>query len=116
MTETTRRNRRRRVETRGERQWSPSSLDDPAEAQGEGRAVGEAAPPGDEVAGGAVPGEWHWTGCDDNVGFGARTARDFMDWRYLRGHDSRDIRSIVMLWNNEAGRRVSTGGSRYWCW
>ncbi|XP_069186121.1 protein Wnt-6 [Procambarus clarkii] len=56
----------------------------------------------------ASPGgkEWDWSGCDDNVGFGYRVARDFMDWRYLRGQDSRDIRSIVMLWNNEAGRRA----------
>ena len=56
-------------------------------------------------------GEWHWTGCDDNVGFGFRIARDFIDWKYLQGRESQDIRSIVMLWNNEAGRRVSKSSS-----
>ncbi|XP_050732635.1 protein Wnt-1-like isoform X2 [Eriocheir sinensis] len=55
---------------------------------------------------GVPDGEWHWSGCDDNVGFGYRIARDFMDSRYLLGRESQDIRSIVMLWNNEAGRRA----------
>ncbi|XP_053642107.2 protein Wnt-6 [Cherax quadricarinatus] len=59
---------------------------------------------GAEMAGNGK--EWDWSGCDDNVAYGHRVARDFMDWRYLRGQESRDIKSIVMLWNNEAGRRA----------
>lgn len=65
---------------------------------------------------GAPDGKWHWSGCDDNVGFGYRIARDFMDWRYLERRESQDIRSIVMLWNNEAGRRVSDGGCGSYSW
>ncbi|XP_045122245.1 protein Wnt-6-like isoform X2 [Portunus trituberculatus] len=61
---------------------------------------------GGEGVSGVPEGEWHWSGCDDNVGFGYRIARDFMDWRYLQGRESQDIRSIVLLWNNEAGRRA----------
>lgn len=70
--------------------------------------MGEAAP----GTGTPPEGEWKWSGCDDNVGFGYRIARDFMDWRYLRGPGSQDIRSIVMLHNNEVGRLVSSQGGR----
>lgn len=70
-------------------------------------AVANEAEPGTGTPPG---GEWKWSGCDDNVGFGYRIARDFMDWRYLRGRGSQDIRSIVMLHNNEVGRLVSIQG------
>ncbi|XP_042234312.1 protein Wnt-6-like [Homarus americanus] len=123
-----RRNRRRRVEAREERQWTPNFFDNSlAErddtvtrpgrplstnevAERKGMASGEAGMVPEAGITPGMPGasgeEWHWSGCDDNVGFGYRMARDFMDWRYLRRRESRDIRSIVMLWNNEAGRRA----------
>ncbi|KAK3858120.1 hypothetical protein Pcinc_035667 [Petrolisthes cinctipes] len=50
--------------------------------------------------------DWHWRGCDDNVRFGYRVARDFVDGRYLVARATRDIKSQVLLWNNEAGRRA----------
>ncbi|XP_071526655.1 protein Wnt-6-like [Panulirus ornatus] len=119
-TKEARRNRRRRIQSRGERQWTPTG-DHEVRTAYAGVQTRNDMTPGeggrDEPGGGTMPGEagtvsgepsgeWHWTGCDDNVGFGSRIARDFMDWRYLRGQESRDIRSIVMLWNNEAGRRA----------
>ncbi|KAK7069787.1 Protein Wnt-6 [Halocaridina rubra] len=53
---------------------------------------------------GVIGQDWHWSGCDDNVAFGYKIARDFMDGKYLRGRGSPDIKSLVMLRNNEAGR------------
>ncbi|XP_064119129.1 protein Wnt-6-like [Macrobrachium nipponense] len=53
---------------------------------------------------GVIGKDWHWSGCDDNVGFGYRVARDLLEEKFLRGQESQDIKSIVMLRNNEAGR------------
>lgn len=84
-----------------------SFVDPDGRGGGEASGATEGEPPVGEAAPGAgtpPEGEWKWSGCDDNVGFGYRIARDFMDWRYLRGPGSQDIRSIVMLHNNEVGR------------
>lgn len=87
-----------------------------------GRAPGEAAVGSSDTVVGGLPGDagvmprvphegpgsdWHWRGCDDNVRFGYRVAKDFVDGRYLVARATRDIKSQVLLWNNEAGRRVS---------
>lgn len=49
-------------------------------------------------------GDWQWGGCGDNVMFGFRKSKDFLDSRYQR---LSDIRTLVKLHNNNAGRLVS---------
>lgn len=51
---------------------------------------------------------WEWGGCGDDVDFGDEKSRLFMDARHKRG--SGDIRALVQLHNNEAGRLVSAQG------
>lgn len=48
--------------------------------------------------------DWVWGGCSDNVDFGERIAKQFVD-ALENAHDSR---AAVNLHNNEAGRLVST--------
>ena len=50
---------------------------------------------------------WEWGGCGDDVDFGDEKSRLFMDARHKRGGG--DIRALVQLHNNEAGRLVSMG-------
>lgn len=50
-------------------------------------------------------GDWEWGGCGDNVHFGYRKSRDFMDARPSGRHG--DIKTLVRLHNNDAGRLVS---------
>ncbi|XP_055296358.1 protein Wnt-1-like isoform X2 [Sitodiplosis mosellana] len=45
--------------------------------------------------------DWQWGGCGDNVMFGFRKSKDFLDSRYQR---LSDIRTLVKLHNNNAGR------------
>lgn len=47
--------------------------------------------------------DWVWGGCSDNVDFGERIGKQFVD-ALENGHDSR---AAVNLHNNEAGRLVS---------
>lgn len=52
-----------------------------------------------------VVGEnWEWSGCDDNVNFGNRKSKDFLDARLRRRSD---IKTLVKIHNNDAGRLVS---------
>ncbi|KAI4493683.1 PREDICTED: protein Wnt-6-like [Polistes canadensis] len=46
-------------------------------------------------------GEWEWGGCGDNVNFGFRKSKDFMDAPYRKRSD---IKTLVKLHNNAAGR------------
>jgi len=48
-------------------------------------------------------GDWEWGGCADNVQHGYKKSREFMDARYRKRSD---LRTQVMLHNNEAGRLV----------
>lgn len=48
---------------------------------------------------------WEWSGCDDNVNFGNRKSKDFLDARYRRRSD---IKTLVKIHNNDAGRMVSS--------
>ncbi|KFB53744.1 wingless protein [Anopheles sinensis] len=45
--------------------------------------------------------KWKWGGCDDNVNFGVRKSKDFLDARLRR---KSDIKTLVRLHNNNAGR------------
>ena len=49
-------------------------------------------------------GDWEWGGCGDNVEYGYKKSKEFMDIvpRRRRG----DIRTMILLHNNEAGRQV----------
>lgn len=53
-------------------------------------------------------GEWEWGGCSDNVNFGFRHSRIFLDSKYRRRSD---FRTLVKLHNNMAGRLVSSTAS-----
>ncbi|XP_062852898.1 protein Wnt-6 [Trichomycterus rosablanca] len=45
---------------------------------------------------------WEWGGCGDDVDFGYKISRHFMDTRRRKGKS--DIRTLIDLHNNEAGR------------
>lgn len=49
-------------------------------------------------------GEWEWGGCSDNINFGLKHSRTFLDTRYRR---KSDLRTLIKLHNNMAGRLVS---------
>lgn len=57
-----------------------------------------------------LPRDWLWGGCGDNVHYGYRFAREFVDARereknYPRG-SIEHARTLMNLQNNEAGRQV----------
>ena len=54
--------------------------------------------------------DWAWGGCGDNVDYGYRFSRDFIDVREKEEGFKRSEsngRSLMNRWNNEVGRRVS---------
>lgn len=57
-----------------------------------------------------LPRDWLWGGCGDNVHYGYRFAREFVDARereknYPRG-STEHARTLMNIQNNEAGRQV----------
>uniref|UniRef100_A0A6M2DY21 Protein Wnt n=1 Tax=Xenopsylla cheopis TaxID=163159 RepID=A0A6M2DY21_XENCH len=58
-------------------------------------------------------GDWEWGGCGDNVHFGYRKSRDFMDSRPSGRHG--DIKTLVRLHNNDAGRLAIKNHMRLEC-
>lgn len=50
-------------------------------------------------------GEWEWGGCSDNVNFGLRHSRVFLDAKQRQRRS--DLGTLVKLHNNNAGRLVS---------
>lgn len=60
-----------------------------------------------------LPRDWLWGGCGDNVEYGYRFAKEFVDARereknFAKGSEEQG-RVLMNLQNNEAGRRVSWG-------
>lgn len=49
-------------------------------------------------------GEWEWGGCGDNINYGFKKSKDFLDTRYKRRSD---MKTLVKLHNYAAGRLVS---------
>lgn len=47
--------------------------------------------------------DWEWGGCSDNIGFGFKFSREFVD----TGERGRSLREKMNIHNNEAGRLVS---------
>lgn len=57
----------------------------------------------------SIKEDWAWTGCGDNVDYGYRFSKDFIDVRekeYDAKRSSDDGRSLVNRRNNEAGRKL----------
>jgi wingless-type MMTV integration site family protein 6 len=55
---------------------------------------------------------WEWSGCDDNVNFGNRKSKDFLDSRYRRRSD---IKTLIKIHNNNAGRMAVKKSMRLDC-
>ena len=47
---------------------------------------------------------WEWGGCSDNIDYGYRFSKDFVDVM----EKGRDLRYRMNLHNNEAGRKVTS--------
>lgn len=62
-----------------------------------------------------LPRDWLWGGCGDNIDYGYRFAKEFVDARErerIHAKGSYESARILMnLHNNEAGRRVSASPS-----
>lgn len=62
-------------------------------------------PPPSPTAGPGTEGTaWEWGGCGDDVQFGYEKSQQFMDAKNKKGKN--DIRALIDLHNNEAGRLV----------
>lgn len=64
-----------------------------------------------------LPRDWLWGGCGDNLNYGYRFAKEFVDARereksYPKG-SYESARLQMNLHNNEAGRRVSADQMRF---
>ncbi|EMP31239.1 Protein Wnt-1 [Chelonia mydas] len=55
--------------------------------------------------------DWHWGGCSDNVDFGRVFGREFVD----SNEKGRDLRFLMNLHNNEAGRMTVFSEMRQEC-
>lgn len=62
------------------------------------------APPRPPSASSGDGVKWEWGGCGDDVEFGYEKSKQFMDAKRRRGKS--DIRTLIDLHNNEAGRLV----------
>ncbi|XP_025107621.1 protein Wnt-16-like isoform X1 [Pomacea canaliculata] len=59
---------------------------------------------------------WKWGGCSDNVQYGLWFAKNFVDApETIRHQDSRNIRNLMNLHNNEVGRRAVENLMRLRC-
>ncbi|GLD46085.1 proto-oncogene Wnt-1 [Lates japonicus] len=55
--------------------------------------------------------DWHWGGCSDNVDFGRMFSQEFVD----SSERGRDLRYLINLHNNEAGRMTVSSEMRQEC-
>ncbi|KAK1166055.1 protein Wnt-6-like [Acipenser oxyrinchus oxyrinchus] len=62
------------------------------------------APPLPTAGPGTDGSKWEWGGCGDDVEFGYEKSKQFMDAKRKKGKS--DIRTLIDLHNNEAGRLV----------
>lgn len=62
------------------------------------------APPSPAAGSGTEGTAWEWGGCGDDVQFGYEKSQQFMDAKSKKGKN--DIRALIDLHNNEAGRLV----------
>ncbi|XP_063236264.1 protein wingless [Bacillus rossius redtenbacheri] len=69
-----------------------------------------AAPSSAAAAAGGVR-DWEWGGCSDNIGFGFKFSREFVD----TGEKGRNLREKMNLHNNEAGRAHVSSNMRQEC-
>uniref|UniRef100_A0A9W3GNM6 Protein Wnt n=1 Tax=Camelus bactrianus TaxID=9837 RepID=A0A9W3GNM6_CAMBA len=83
------------------RRWNCSS-----HSKAFGRILQQAGSPDGSAA-------WEWGGCGDDVDFGDEKSRLFMDAQHKRGRG--DIRALVQLHNNEAGRLAVRSHTRTEC-
>lgn len=63
----------------------------------------------DEIKPKNVPNDWSWGGCGDNVEYGYKFSRDFIDIREKEHDPKRNTdngRSLMNRRNNEAGRKI----------
>ncbi|ODM95642.1 Protein Wnt-6 [Orchesella cincta] len=60
----------------------------------------------------SADGTWEWGGCGDNVHIGYERSKDILDIKYRRRSD---IRSLLLLHNNEAGRMAVKANMRLVC-
>uniref|UniRef100_A0A914D8N0 Protein Wnt n=2 Tax=Acrobeloides nanus TaxID=290746 RepID=A0A914D8N0_9BILA len=66
----------------------------------------------------SVQEDWTWGGCGDNVDYGYRFSRDFIDIREKEENHKRseDLgRSLMNRWNNEVGRKILRRNTRPKC-
>lgn len=56
--------------------------------------------------------DWEWGGCSDNIGYGFKFSREFVD----TGERGRNLREKMNLHNNEAGRAVSFDQVKTYCY
>ena len=73
-----------------------------AEAAEQNRVTAGGSGVGSTSRGGDTRMEWQWGGCSDNVEFGRKFSREFID----ASENARDLRCAVNVHNNEAGRLV----------
>ncbi|KAG6930233.1 wingless-type MMTV integration site family, member 6, partial [Chelydra serpentina] len=71
------------------------------------------APPLPTAGPGAEASAWEWGGCGDDVEFGYEKSRQFMDAKRKKGKS--DIRTLIDLHNNEAGRLAVRSHMRTEC-
>lgn len=68
------------------------------------------APPSPTAGPGTEGTAWEWGGCGDDVQFGYEKSQQFMDAKSKKGKN--DIRALIDLHNNEAGRLVRLPAGR----
>ncbi|XP_021952979.1 protein Wnt-1 [Folsomia candida] len=64
------------------------------------------------LSGKSTDGSWEWGGCGDNVFIGYERSKDILDIKIRRRSD---IRSLMLLHNNEAGRLAVKNNMRLVC-